>query len=256
MLFQLKLEASLALGLSTPKATPNCFASFLKGQEFSRTSSSRSKVLCSAYYALQPSLLVDFACSQISRPSGLFSRGFPSVSYARPSVRKLEGCNRSGAPSVTAVVGCERSGTPVETITVTGSNLGASRASVLIAGEECTNVVHDVSNPHTKLTCDLPPGAGLSRNLLVLQYRGEISEEDISVSYKLCPKGTSTDEGGITCTPCSPGKFNNLLSIAGECRDCPAGRCRAPSPPCTTNNYSHSAHAQQTYACPVSNQVL
>ena len=56
-----------------------------------------------------------------------------------------------------------------------GTNFGADSASVFVAGQECLSVQHDTFTPHSRLTCVLPRGHGLDREVLLLQHRGEIS---------------------------------------------------------------------------------
>ena len=56
-----------------------------------------------------------------------------------------------------------------------GTNFGVDSASVFVAGHECRSVQHDPETPHSRLTCVLPSGAGLNREVMLLQHRGEIS---------------------------------------------------------------------------------
>jgi hypothetical protein len=79
--------------------------------------------------------------------------------------------------------------TTTNLITVIGTNFGASGASIYIGNSACTDVTHDVNNPHQQLTCTLPNGNRLNLALVLFQRNGELSESVASVSYSQCQPG-------------------------------------------------------------------
>mgnify|MGYP001950842285 CR=1 FL=1 len=65
-------------------------------------------------------------------------------------------------------------------------SFGPSGARVLIGGVLCTELAHVKSSEHTKLTCKLPAGSGLSKTVIVYQESGDASSDSVFLSYKLC----------------------------------------------------------------------
>ncbi len=57
---------------------------------------------------------------------------------------------------------------------------------VLIGGSVCLNVVHNATRPHTSLTCSLPAGTLTARVVTVIQNRGELSTDVLTVGYQPC----------------------------------------------------------------------
>lgn len=151
----------------------------------------------------------------------LFSRQNALLSYAVPSLSSVSGCALDGGSNTAE---CDRYGN--DTVTLTGTNFGASDATVLVGGELCELVEHDASTPHEVVTCRLPAGTQLSRSVLLIQSRGEISSDRVFVSYTQCAAGffdNSTDTASdLACTPCAAG---SVTAAAGQdsCASCEAG---------------------------------
>jgi hypothetical protein len=138
----------------------------------------------------------------------LYARGLNWLSYAVPAVTQLTAdsgglCvqNEFGGNSL---INCPREGG--ETITIDGTNFGATGATVLIGGRLATNVVHDTTTPHLKLTCALPFGYSLNVPLFVLQAGASMSAATTQISYVQCVPGTYS-ASQIACTPCAPGYY-------------------------------------------------
>jgi hypothetical protein len=100
-----------------------------------------------------------------------------TIEYGAPTVSGVSGCvDWQGATGDCPVAG----GT---TLTITGSNFGAAGAAVLVGAVPCGSVVQDAADPHHRLTCVLPPGAG--QDLPVLVVNRNVSTNAGSLSYQL-----------------------------------------------------------------------
>jgi len=49
--------------------------------------------------------------------------------------------------------------------------------------QACADVEHSIAQPHTQVTCTLPPGTGLERGVLLLQESGAL----ITPTSQVCP---------------------------------------------------------------------
>lgn len=177
-----------------------------------------------------------------------------TVSYAYPVITKIEpkdpgttGCEQRGDLEL---INCARTGG--EWIRIIGTNFGESRAQVFIGSEPCTDLEHDPVNPHEIVICKTPQGYRPRQTVVLLQYDGELSEEHVRLSYRLCESGTVNS--GIDCVACPAGKFSNEEG-ADVCIDCPAGKF-APvegSTECTLcaeGKYNPDVGMSACYKCP------
>lgn len=141
-----------------------------------------------------------------------------SLSYRAPFITDVSGCVTDNDPISSE--DCTREG--LHTITIAGSDFGAEGALVLVGGEPCTTVVHDLDNSHGLLTCDLPSGSELNLDVIIVQG-GQLSTNSGSISYVQCPAGTFQDgDFDIICTSCPPGTFTDQIGER-QCRACPSG---------------------------------
>jgi hypothetical protein len=83
------------------------------------------------------------------------------LSYAAPMLTSVSGCTDLGATTYDCSTG---GGTQ---LTLVGTNFGATGAHVTVGGAPCVGVSHDLTSPHTQLTCTLPVGAGMNQAVLV-----------------------------------------------------------------------------------------
>jgi len=95
-------------------------------------------------------------------------------------------------------------------LTISGSNFGASGASVLLGGVSL-DTEHDSSSPHSKLICSFPTSTDYVLQpdttvpLSIHTEGGAMSSEPASLSFASCP--------------------NKELFIDGECKPVPAEMC-------------------------------
>jgi len=104
----------------------------------------------------------------------------------------------------------------------------------LVGVGNCKNVTHDTSNPHTQLTCTLPPGFALHVPIAVLQLGGYLSfvSAPLDISYKQCAPGMFQSGTALTsilssvcvgssttCQICTSGRFssNEGQTLCGDC---------------------------------------
>jgi len=187
---------------------------YINGEECVLQQRTDTSILCTLPSSVGTQLpIVVTAASQ-------YQESAPLLSYAAPAITSItsEDCTPTADPKI--IYNCPREGNV--TLTITGSNFGAADATVLIGGSSCTNVVHDLATPHSKLRCTLPPGRQTAREVSVAQKYGESTPVGNSVllSYKQCPAGTR--DVGIECEVCPAGKYSPS-EAQPDCRDCPAG---------------------------------
>jgi hypothetical protein len=119
------------------------------------------------------------------------------LSYARPVIGcadnhtslSLTECIRNPTSNVRTIAA-----STLNLITVIGTNFGASGASIYIGNSACTDVTHDVNNPHQQLTFTLPNGNRLNLALVLFQRNGELSQTPVSISYSQCQPGITEEE--------------------------------------------------------------
>jgi len=163
--------------------------------------------------------------------AGTFSEPIPLLSFRAPSIHAISGCHSDSSLKLS---NCSRAGGDI--LTVYGSDFGEQGASVFVGSDQCRNVVHSSSSPHTMLTCQLPPGYLTDRSLLVLQSNGELGGSTATLSYTQCPPGSAAVVDGKTevdpvtgvprCLSCQPGSYS---PDGQSCLLCPRGSV-APSP--------------------------
>jgi len=157
----------------------------------------------------------------VARVCGLLSEEVWSVGYGAPAIQMLEGCLQA-APS-----GSARGATPAHltdcpreagaSITLRGENFGASKASVLVGGDDCVDVTHDANQPHNVIVCRLPGGAAEMQPILLFQNGGSRSPRAL-VSYQQCAEG-STNGQASACVPCAAGT-SKAVSGGSACLAC------------------------------------
>lgn len=215
--------------------------------------------------------------------NGKVSISEASISYARPVVTAVRGCEDEGTGVIT---GCARSGGDI--VTIEGANFGPDGAHVLIGSDVCAGVAHDLSAAHSILTCSLPESYEPGQMPVVVSQKGVNtgSNADVHVTYESCgpghelksnqcglcmqgkysPLGDSTscvrcepghfsdDAGAAACLPCSPGRYTQEQGSL-SCSACPAGR-HAPFPGvvscllCEAGHVSSVAESISCSACP------
>ncbi len=139
------------------------------------------------------------------------------LSYAIPTVEGVQGCSSPNAPAK-AIIECNRMGG--EVITVFGKNFGVEGASVSVGGIACLAPKHDPDAPNEILRCTTSGGSLTTRTISVFQRYGELSVDQVTLSYVQCPPGQH--DFGNACRPCSRGEYNDLWSQP-SCKFCPAG---------------------------------
>lgn len=139
---------------------------------------------------------------------------------------RISGCNTESGVRVS---GCERKGG--QTLTIQGLYFGAAQALVFIGINQCTNVTHDATLPHRRLTCLVPLGSGFNQPLIVIQAGGGVSTTKATVSYAPCPPGT-INAGASSCTGCEPGRFSATNS-SNSCIDWSVSSFAHAFPLCT-----------------------
>ncbi len=184
------------------------------------------------------------------------------LSYASPAISNVTGCQ-------SPAVGARQTSQSVErcilgaTITINGYNFGPSGATVRIDDQDCTNVVHDPTTPHNRVTCTLPtarPSDQPLNHLPILLFNaiGEQSgpaipsNAPVTVSYYECPLGTRPD-GDRGCSLCAAGTYS-ITTNAYSCVVCSAGTyssggsevCRT----CERGTYAPSAGSPGCAQCP------
>ena len=167
---------------------------------------------------------------------------------------------------------CHRDGG--EVITVYGENFGSRGALILVGGRVCQDPAHNISSPHSTLTCTLLPGTGVSLRVSVLQAFGglDASPGQPVVSYEQCGAGEELSQdrslcvpcgmglfstgGGAPCTPCGPGTYGGTdREDASACSQCSPGFFQ-PSPgqavctPCEAGRFSPGSGATECLRCP------
>lgn len=138
------------------------------------------------------------------------------ITYAQATVTKILGCTVLGG---NPPVNCLRSG---EQITLIGNNFGARGATVFLVGVgNCSNVTHDSAEPHSRLTCMLPPGFALHVPIAILQLGGFLSfvPAPLDISYKQCAPGMYQNGSSTGCSICTSGRFssNEGQTVCGDC---------------------------------------
>lgn len=162
------------------------------------------------------------------------------VSYAAPVLTTVAGCGVPTTAFATVVTSCDRQGGNV--LDVYGSNFGKSGANVLIGVSPCSNVIHDNLRPHSHLSCELPPGFGLDRPVLVLQGNGAASlASSVAVSYTQCGPGSFQDSNLTTCALCNAGTFSSTEGLSG-CFDCLPGTMNSLNASTTCIDCSPGSH--------------
>lgn len=152
-----------------------------------------------------------------------FSVPVRTLSYAVPRITSIapgqdSTCEQDNGNPL-SLINCARDGN--EEIIVTGTNFGLDRAFVFVGGKLCTDLVHDPTTPHNIVRCRTPPNSRLLRSVVIYQYAGEASEEEVMVSYKQCPPGEINT--GITgCIVCPMGKHSSTVG-SDICTPCPSG---------------------------------
>eukprot|EP01012_Entosiphon_sulcatum_P051097 TRINITY_DN7013_c0_g1_i3.p1 TRINITY_DN7013_c0_g1~~TRINITY_DN7013_c0_g1_i3.p1 ORF type:complete len:4070 (-),score=286.73 TRINITY_DN7013_c0_g1_i3:31-12240(-) len=129
------------------------------------------------------------------------------VSYGRPVITSVEGCQ----DQVDITAGCPTSGGIL--LTVNGLDFGITNAQVTVGGQSCANVQHVV--PHVRLTCQLPPGAGVQR-VVVSQASQDSVQQDKTVAYLVIPQISRVrgcTDSGVSTTQCQSGM---QLTITGN----------------------------------------
>jgi hypothetical protein len=152
--------------------------------------------------------------STFSGGTVLTSEAVYYLSYAAPVISSVSGCN-VGTQNY-----CSRSS--YTQITISGTNFGASGATVLVNGRQCVNLTHDSTSPHQTVTCMTPPQDGLNLAVLLIQSSGVVSLNTGSISYQPCAAGTYSVGGVTTCTNCSLGTYIGSEG-ASSCLSCQAG---------------------------------
>lgn len=153
------------------------------------------------------------------------------ISYAVPTLTSITGCERV---SDTVIRECAREGG--SQLVLRGENFGSAGTSISIGGLLCKNVTHVRSNPHRELTCYTPGNSAVDRTVTVMQRYGELTREEVLLSYVQCPPGQHND--GLLCSLCAPGTANDMWSQS-YCRECIAGF------------YSNTTGASSCLPCPV-----
>lgn len=140
------------------------------------------------------------------------------ISYAAPSITKIEGCFPSEPPQE-----CSRDGGA--TITISGSNFGSMGATVYVGASACTVTQQEAG----RITCLLPPGQGQRVTVVVQQKNGlsAVAPDSFGVSYATCKEGTA---GKASCTKCDPGYYSTGDDVTNQCN----ARCL----PCPLGTYS------------------
>jgi hypothetical protein len=151
--------------------------------------------------------------------SGLLGVPATLLSYAPPSINRIQGCTAVNNNSL-SIVDCQRAGG--QTITLEGSDFGDSNALVLVGSDRCTNVQHDTLTPHDKLTCVLPQGNRADRPVLVFQSGGELSRTVVTLSYVTCKPG-EYELTTLNCTSTPAGRYSNTENAA-QALECFPGR--------------------------------
>jgi IPT/TIG domain/Tyrosine-protein kinase ephrin type A/B receptor-like len=147
-----------------------------------------------------------------------FSRSKTLLSYAYPNITSVQGCAINTATSTSD---CARIGG--DNITISGTNFGASEATVLIGGQTCTHTTHASSpNSHTQVVCRTPSGTTTDRAVILIQNNGEISSNTGTLSYSQCPVGQYAASGEVTCQLCAKGSYSDTVGLF-ECKQCEAG---------------------------------
>jgi len=168
------------------------------------------------------------------------------LSYALPTLLSLghEQCSH-GNENDTFSIGsdqfitsgladCPREGGGI--LTLHGYNFGEQGAEVFVGSNICTNLQHF---GHSEVQCELPQGTTVSTGVMLIQYGGEYSLNQLKLGYAQCVPGTyqvdsdtncslcepghiTANEGQFTCTPCSAGTISSASQ--DECLDCPGGK--------------------------------
>jgi hypothetical protein len=180
-----------------------------------------------------------------------------SLSYENPIISSITGggCSTIGD----SVTNCSRvNGT---TVTIKGTNFGRglppnSPAKVLIAGEECGDVVHaGDGKEHEELTCKLQGAPASSRVQSVVLIPGALSKslsKKMDLSYRPCDLGWQRKESNWeVCEKCPIGKFRGKqeLDVCEACEGRTNGNRTAcvGCPPSSTSNATHCRCNERFY---------
>ena len=165
-----------------------------------------------------------------------YIEGPAMLSYAAPSITSITSGSCS-AVNDTYLYDCPRSSDTAAVLTLIGSNFGAEGAIVYVGGSPCANARHhsDVVTAHSLVTCELPSGTLMENRVSIVQMYGEMSVEDMYVSYMQCRPGYFSF--GTVCDVCPSGMYSSD-SGQTECKSCPAG------------SYNAVAGASSCVACP------
>lgn len=188
----------------------------------------------------------------ITTGTGLVSDSAPLVSYIAPVVLSVVLDDTEDVANA-----CPRDGNV--TVAVIGLHFGLTGSGVLIGMSLCENVVHDPLNPHTRVTCTLPPveTAAGSISLPVVLFQGSGSSSSANsglLSYARCEPGQIINSSGYDCTPCSAGKYS-VTYDAETCSSCAAGFYSLEQAPqctrCTAGTYSDTEASSNCTECDV-----
>jgi hypothetical protein len=190
--------------------------------------------------------------SVIISSGGIIDAAPGYLSYSLPTISNVTGCAIND--TVTGITSdCERIGGT--RITVTGQNFGYELSNVLIAGQSCSNVVHDTLIPHQRVTCTTPSGSDVLQSVALIQRRGGVTAMPARLSYTQCDVGYRSDANDALCWPCSNGTFTNVKGQR-QCSICPvatysnisaASICTS----CAAGTYNNLTGQSSCSACPI-----
>jgi len=116
--------------------------------------------------ALPPGGGVPKLALRVGNQPATFASGV-TLDYAVPTITRVSGCQDVGMTTI----GC----TAGTTLTQWGQGFGPEGGVVLVGGALCGSLRHDSASPDSRMTCTLPTGSGLNREVQLLDVSARTS---------------------------------------------------------------------------------